>query len=83
MIIGTAVEFVSKKYNSQYYYSSLTNGYRKFDASRGMEYILDLKFQEVSTNLTVLKRYIVREHGYISSISIRNYYYNEIQHFSG
>ena len=53
----SAIDFIAKKYNGKYYYSSLINGYRKFDASRGMEYILDLKFYEMTTNQTVLKRY--------------------------
>ncbi|XP_053983624.1 chondroitin sulfate glucuronyltransferase [Hylaeus volcanicus] len=37
-------------------FKRLLNGYQKFDASRGMDYILDLVFTDVTTGKEVIKR---------------------------
>lgn len=35
------------------------NGYRTFDLSRGMDYIMDVGFRDLSTGKEVIKRYVV------------------------
>ncbi|XP_053592891.1 chondroitin sulfate synthase 2 [Microplitis demolitor] len=40
---------IKDKYDDKYKYEGLVNGYMRFDASRGMDYILDLSFVDSST----------------------------------
>ncbi|XKL59141.1 hypothetical protein PGB90_000157 [Kerria lacca] len=56
IVINACVEMIQKKYSTVYRFSSLTNGYRKFDPSRGMDYILDIVFQHTTTNERIQKR---------------------------
>ena len=37
-------------------FNKLINGYKRFDASRGMDYILDLEFTDISTGKILKKR---------------------------
>ncbi|XP_012278166.1 chondroitin sulfate glucuronyltransferase [Orussus abietinus] len=55
-ILNTAVKRISRKYNGALGFKKLINGYYKFDASRGMDYILDLSFIELNTGKELLKR---------------------------
>lgn len=41
-IKNVTLENLNKKYHSRYQIKKLVNGYRRFDSTRGMEYILDL-----------------------------------------
>lgn len=43
----------------KYQFVRLINGYRSFDLSRGLDYILDLLFIDLSTNEEITKRYEV------------------------
>ncbi|KAL3270544.1 hypothetical protein HHI36_021082 [Cryptolaemus montrouzieri] len=45
--------------NSNLAFKSLSNGYKTFDASRGMDYILDLEFYDISSSKAVKKRFEV------------------------
>ena len=45
-VIRTAVRKLNDKYQNRFTLKRLSNGYRRFDPVRGMEYILDLVLQE-------------------------------------
>ncbi|CAG5092026.1 Similar to CHPF: Chondroitin sulfate synthase 2 (Homo sapiens) [Cotesia congregata] len=53
-ILKTAKKLIKEKYDGKFKYEKLVNGYMKFDASRGMDYILDLRFED--GNNKVVKR---------------------------
>lgn len=55
-VINTAVNHILNKYDNKLSFVRLLNGYLKFDASRGMDYILDLIFSEVTTGKEIRKR---------------------------
>lgn len=55
-VINTAVNNIISKYDNKLNFVRLLNGYLKFDASRGMDYILDLVFNEVATSKEIRKR---------------------------
>lgn len=55
-VINTAVNSIINKYNNKLSFQRLLNGYQRFDASRGMDYILDVAFNEVATGQEVIKR---------------------------
>lgn len=42
-ILELSIKNIESKYNHAFQFHSLLNGYRRFDPTRGMEYILDLK----------------------------------------
>ncbi|KAF5271137.1 hypothetical protein FQR65_LT17717 [Abscondita terminalis] len=50
---------VVHKYAGSLQYKRLINGYRRFDLSRGMEYLVDLAFRDVHTGKEVVKRFEV------------------------
>lgn len=54
-IVTASVAHLRKKYDLLRYLS-LENGYRRFDPTRGMEYILDLLFEDETTGTKLLKR---------------------------
>ncbi|KAF2882280.1 hypothetical protein ILUMI_23900 [Ignelater luminosus] len=45
--------------NNNFQYRRLVNGYRTFDLSRGMDYIMDIGFRDLSTGKEVIKRFEV------------------------
>ncbi|BFY97631.1 hypothetical protein BsWGS_00671 [Bradybaena similaris] len=47
-IIKISMERLNEKHSNKYLYSSLINGYRRFDPQRGMEYVLDLALEDTS-----------------------------------
>ena len=55
-VIQHALEQYSSKYGSRYTYTRLVNGYRRFDPNRGMEYQLDLEFNDVKSDKLIMKR---------------------------
>lgn len=55
-VINTAVNNIVNRYDNKLSFVRLLNGYQKFDASRGMDYILDLVFSEVATGKEIRKR---------------------------
>lgn len=43
--------------NSRFFkYMELVNGYKIFDLSRGLDYTLDMKFEDLNSGKQVLKR---------------------------
>lgn len=46
------------KYPRDLRYRRLVNGYRTFDLSRGMDYILDVGFRDLHTGREVIKRWV-------------------------
>ncbi|XP_014474945.1 PREDICTED: chondroitin sulfate synthase 2 [Dinoponera quadriceps] len=55
-VIDAAANNIISKHDDKLSYKRLLNGYQKFDASRGMDYILDIAFNEVATGKEVRKR---------------------------
>jgi len=55
-VVNITVNNIINKYNNKLSFNRLLNGYQKFDASRGMDYILDVMFNEVATGKKVKKR---------------------------
>jgi len=55
-IIAHSVKMLNDKYGGRFEKLRLVNGYRRFDHSRGMEYMLDLALKDIHTNAEVLKR---------------------------
>lgn len=50
-IIKISMERLNEKHSNKYLYSSLINGYRRFDPQRGMEYVLDLALEDTSISV--------------------------------
>ncbi|RLU24985.1 hypothetical protein DMN91_003077 [Ooceraea biroi] len=55
-VVNVAASSIINKYDGKLSFNRLLNGYQKFDASRGMDYILDMAFNEVTTGKEVRKR---------------------------
>lgn len=55
-IINTVTSKIIVRYNQKLVFKKLINGYKRFDASRGMDYIFDLSFTEVDTGKELYKR---------------------------
>ncbi|CAH1960940.1 unnamed protein product [Acanthoscelides obtectus] len=49
----------SSKHNSVLEHKGLVNGYRTFDLSRGMDYVIDMSLKDTSTGEKVIKRFQV------------------------
>ncbi|KAG8229514.1 hypothetical protein J437_LFUL004920 [Ladona fulva] len=58
-IINTTALYAEEQYQGRLRFRRLVNGYRRFDPSRGMDYILDLTFRNTSSGLEVQKRFEV------------------------
>ncbi|XP_050418344.1 chondroitin sulfate synthase 2 [Patella vulgata] len=69
-VIKISVERLNEKYGNMFLYSSLVNGYRRFDPQRGMEYTLDLVLRDISKqNWEVEKRvHLVRPLGRVEIV---------------
>ncbi|XP_048514629.1 chondroitin sulfate glucuronyltransferase isoform X2 [Athalia rosae] len=56
-VIRAAVNRIEETYNKEKFkYIKLLNGYKKYDASRGMDYILDMVFLNTETKEELVKR---------------------------
>ncbi|KAK6627535.1 hypothetical protein RUM44_010013 [Polyplax serrata] len=55
-VINASINFVQEEYKGQLQYLKLVNGYRRFDSTRGMDYILDMDFKDEATQKNVHKR---------------------------
>lgn len=55
-IINFTASSVIASYDEKLKFKRLLNGYQKFDASRGMDYILDLEFIDTNTDKELIKR---------------------------
>ncbi|ELT90607.1 hypothetical protein CAPTEDRAFT_220988 [Capitella teleta] len=60
-IIKTAVDRLNGDHRQRYQHKTLINGYRRFDATRGMDYVLDLLLWDKVSHSTVQRRvYLMR-----------------------
>ncbi|KAK3608003.1 hypothetical protein CHS0354_009938 [Potamilus streckersoni] len=68
--IQAAVEKLQKTYDSDLAFHQLINGYRRYDQTRGMEYVLDLMMtNKAKKNENILKRvHLVRPVGKVENI---------------
>lgn len=66
----TTMENLDKKYHSQFYLKKILNGYRRFDPTRGNEYILDLLLTDtLHHNAETIKRvHLVRPLGKVELV---------------
>lgn len=55
-VINVAANNILTNYGQRLKFKKLLNGYKRFDASRGMDYILDLAFTEKATGKELRKR---------------------------
>ncbi|KAL6268446.1 hypothetical protein P5V15_001581 [Pogonomyrmex californicus] len=70
-VINAATNNIINKYDNKLNFVRLLNGYLKFDASRGMDYILDLVFSEMTTGREIRKRVeICKPLGKVEIISV-------------
>ena len=68
-IIKVSMDRLNKRHNGRYTYRTLINGYRKFDATRGMDYILDLELLDREAKTEVQKRvYLMRPLGAVEIV---------------
>lgn len=56
-VLNTSIEYLELKYSSNLKFDRLVNGYKRFDPSRGLDYILDLTFKDLIGDKFVQKRY--------------------------
>ncbi|XP_054721269.1 chondroitin sulfate synthase 2-like [Uloborus diversus] len=55
-LLKYTVEWAKSTYNGRYIFQKLVNGYKRFDPTRGTEYMLDMIFLEDATGREILKR---------------------------
>lgn len=55
-VLDASINKIQKNYNNELEFDKLINGYRKFDASRGMDYIVDLNFVDKTKGGSITKR---------------------------
>ncbi|XP_050537031.1 chondroitin sulfate synthase 2 [Daktulosphaira vitifoliae] len=55
-VLNTSIEHLVIKYSGKLRFDQMVNGYKKFDPSRGLDYILDLNFWDLLENKLVQKR---------------------------
>ncbi len=68
-VIKLATDKLNKNYDNRYIFKRLINGYRRFDAARGMEYILDLALiDRVSRSEHIKRVTLVRPLGYVELV---------------
>lgn len=56
-VLNTSIEYLESKYSNNLKFDRLVNGYKRFDPSRGLDYILDLTFKDIVGNRLIQKRY--------------------------
>ena len=70
-IIKTAVERLNELNDGRYVLRSLVNGYRRFDATRGMDYVLDLLLYDKVSRSTLHRRtFLMRPLGQVEIVPI-------------
>lgn len=55
-VLNTSIEYLESKYSNNLKFDRLVNGYKRFDPSRGLDYILDLTFKDIVGNKLIQKR---------------------------
>jgi hypothetical protein len=45
-VVNKSVDWLVENYHGKIMYRRLVNGYRRFDPSRGLDYVLDLAFRD-------------------------------------
>lgn len=55
--MNTSIEYMELKYSNNLKFDRLVNGYKRFDPSRGLDYILDLTFKDLIGDKFIQKRY--------------------------
>lgn len=58
-VLNISIEHLELKYSNNLKFDHLVNGYKRFDPSRGLDYILDLHFKDIIGNTFIQKRYII------------------------
>ncbi|CAG9768082.1 unnamed protein product [Ceutorhynchus assimilis] len=58
-ILNDVLAQVAEKYPKRFEYRRLVNGYKTFDLSRGLDYMLDLGFRDLNTGKEIVKRFEV------------------------
>lgn len=58
-MLNTSIEYLELKYLNNLKFDRLVNGYKRFDPSRGLDYILDLTFKDLTGDKLIQKRYII------------------------
>ncbi|XP_046388565.1 chondroitin sulfate synthase 2 [Ischnura elegans] len=58
-VINTTAQFAEEQYQGKLRFRRLVNGYRRFDPSRGMDYVVDFTFRDTSSGLELQKRFEV------------------------
>lgn len=56
-MLNTSIEYLESKYSNNLKFDRLVNGYKRFDPSRGLDYILDLSLKDIVGNRLIQKRY--------------------------
>ncbi|GIY99687.1 chondroitin sulfate synthase 2 [Caerostris extrusa] len=55
-LLKCTVQWMKTTHNDKFIYQKLVNGYKRFDPTRGTEYILDMLFLEETSGQEILKR---------------------------
>lgn len=70
LVLNSSIEFINNKYFGKLKYIQLINGYKKFDLSRGMDYILDLEFETLSKQIVQKRIQVCKPLGKIDILKI-------------
>lgn len=69
LVLNSSIEFINK-YSGKLKYVQLISGYKKFDLSRGMDYILDLEFQNLNNQMIQKRIQVCKPLGKIDILKI-------------
>lgn len=56
-VLNISIDHLEFKYSNTLKFDRMVNGYKRFDPSRGLDYILDLNFKDITKDTFVQKRY--------------------------
>lgn len=56
-MLNTSIEYLESKYSNNLKFDRLVNGYKRFDPSRGLDYVLDLSLKDIVGNRLIQKRF--------------------------
>jgi len=56
-VLNTSIEYLESKYSNNLKFDRLVNGYKRFDPSRGLDYVLDLSLKDIVGNRLIQKRF--------------------------
>lgn len=65
-----SVQWLLQKYEGSIQYRRLVNGYRRFDPSRGLDYILDLAFRDSTGRQTIKRLEITKPLGRVEMLTM-------------